>query len=39
MKQQLAASDVVTNNTQRDYLFDNLRAILIILVVFGHMLT
>jgi len=39
MKQQLVANEVVTKNTHRDYLFDNLRAIFIILVVFGHILT
>ncbi|MHB8131088.1 MAG: acyltransferase family protein [Mobilitalea sp.] len=39
MKQQFSANEVVAKNTPRDYLFDNLRAILIILVVFGHLLT
>lgn len=29
----------VANDTPRDYLFDNMRAILIILVVWGHILT
>lgn len=39
MKQKITAIEVVTMNTPRDYLFDNLRAVLIILVVWGHVLT
>ena len=39
MEQNIAISSVVAKDKPRDYLMDNLRAILIILVVLGHLLT
>lgn len=39
MKQPVLINQTITKEKARDYLFDNLRAILIILVVWGHLLT
>ncbi len=39
MKQAVLMDPTVTKEKARDYLFDNLRAVLIILVVWGHLLT
>jgi len=39
MNQETTINSAMTESTSRDYLFDNLKAILIILVVWGHMLT
>jgi len=39
MKQEIERNSTVTKDITRDYLFDNLRAIFIILVVWGHVLT
>ncbi|MDF2941434.1 MAG: hypothetical protein K0S01_292 [Herbinix sp.] len=39
MKQDAVEFTTVSKDIPRDYLFDNLRAILIILVVWGHVLT
>lgn len=39
MKQPVLMNQTITKENARDYLFDNLRAILIILVVWGHLLT
>ncbi len=39
MKQDMAVNSTVTKDNPRDYHMDNLRAIFIILVVWGHILT
>ncbi len=39
MEQEIAISSAIAKEKPRDYLMDNLRAILIILVVWGHLLT
>ena len=39
MKQKILEHTSIAKDNSRDYLFDNLRAVLIILVVWGHLLT
>lgn len=39
MSKEITKNTAITKDSSRDYLLDNLRAILIILVVWGHLLT